>query len=182
MKGIIFNLLEDYINNQLYEDAWEEIVDKCHLDTEAPLDIVGPGTYSDHDFEEIAAKSAIRLKTSKEKLLCQFGRFSLPAIARRYPAFFAPFKHPQDFLKSTGMIHQTEIKKLYKDAETPQFSYYNIDDNHAVLRYSSNRNLKYMVEGLLQGLGDYYKVPLEIMSKKKEQKVWEFTIKFPSAP
>jgi hypothetical protein len=182
MKGIIFNLLEDYVTSCSDEASWEDIVAKCSLESKAPLDIVGPGTYPDNDFLEIVLKAADHLKTNPTELLRQFGRHSTPAIARRYSSFFTPYQHPKDFLKFTGVIHQTEIKKLYKDAKTPQFSCHEIDENHISLKYSSERHLDAMVEGLLEGLGDYYKIPLQIEAKKRNPNSkpasCEFIIKF----
>ncbi len=179
MKGIIFNLLEDYITTQKDEDAWEQILALCSLENQAPLDIVGPGTYSDNDFMEIISQSASFMNLTPADLLHQLGRYALPVIASRYPSFFTPLNHPRDFLKFTGMIHETEIKKLYKDAETPQFGYREIDANHITVKYTSKRFLPTMVEGLLEGLSEFYNIPMQITVQHNSKKPsCEFDIKF----
>jgi len=182
MKGLIFNLLEDYVNGRADGDAWERIIDRCSLETDAPLEIVSPGTYASRDFMEMVSQSAAYLDMDSEELLKKLGCFSVPVLARRYPTFFSHFKHPKNFLKTIGMIHQTEIKKLYKDAKTPHFSYNEVDERHIILRYASGRHLEHMVEGLLQGLGDYYHIPLTIENTKYIRQTGipacEFTVRF----
>ena len=124
MKGIMFNLLEGFVSDKYDTEAWDDILADCDLLTDEPTTIVGPGTYSDKDFAEMVQKTAEYVKVTPEELLIEFGRYVLPQLALRYPHFFTPYNHPRDFLKFTGMIHQTEVKKLYKDSETPHFSCY----------------------------------------------------------
>ncbi len=182
MKGLMFNLLEDYVSSRLDEEAWEQIIDKCRLETDAPLEIVGPGTYSDRDFMEMVSQAAAHLDTNDKELLRQLGSFSIPVLARRYPSFFAHFKHPKTFLKTIGIMHHTEIKKLYKDAAPPLFNYNEIDERRIILKYVSDRHLEHMVAGLLQGLGDYYHIPLTIENTKYTRQAGrpacEFTVRF----
>jgi len=180
MKGIIFNLLEDYLTNALGDDAWETIIISCSLVTEDPLAIVAPGTYADEDFLTITNTAAQRLDQPLETLLKNFGRFILPKLAARYPAFFAHYNHPGTFLKYAGMIHQVEIKKLYNDARTPEFSCQETSTDEVVLTYASQRQLGDMVEGLLEGLADFYQVGTTITrtDKKNDKPVSEFILRF----
>jgi hypothetical protein len=45
MKGVVFNLLEEFIIANSDEDTYEEILDECTFVTDGPF--VGPGTYPD---------------------------------------------------------------------------------------------------------------------------------------
>mgnify|MGYP001610707167 CR=1 FL=1 len=56
MKGIVFNLLEEYITDVLGEDAYDAIVGECDLITREPF--IGPGTYPDEDLVEIITKAS----------------------------------------------------------------------------------------------------------------------------
>jgi len=186
MKGIMFNLLEGFVTEKAGPEIWGGILSDCNLHTTEPSIMVGPGTYPDTDFAEMIQKSADHLKTTPRELLVDLGKYTLPKLAMRYPNFFTPYKHPRDFLKFTGMIHQTEVKKLYKHAETPHFSCHEISEDHIVLKYASKRHYGHMVEGLLHGLGTYYDVPLtvEMVLNKKESdnsSLCEFDLHFGEA-
>jgi hypothetical protein len=54
MKGIIFNILEDFTNEKFGEDEFDFIVEKSILETTDPF--VGPGTYPDSDLFKIVTK------------------------------------------------------------------------------------------------------------------------------
>ena len=160
MKGIIFNLFEEFLDDTQGAGIYEQVIASAHLDTPDPDLMVAPGTYPDADFEAILNAAADHCRTDGDDLLRAFGRYALPLLAQRYPLFFTPFDHPRDFLKQTGMVHHVEIKKLYKDAQTPAFACRE-DGDALVLRYDSERALCPPVEGLITGLGDYYQVPIQ---------------------
>ncbi len=183
MKGIIFNLLEDFITRSLGEDSFEEILSNCGLLTPDPLVIVAPGTYPDQDFHEIVRQAAKYSGSTEAELLRSFGRFALPRLAERYPHFFSSCQHPKDFLKFLSLVHHVEIKKLYKDADTPLFSCRELSNNELILLYSSKRKLCHMVEGLIQGLEDYYLVKISCHRKRcmlHGDNACEFLLRFQS--
>ncbi|MEW6428422.1 MAG: heme NO-binding domain-containing protein [Thermodesulfobacteriota bacterium] len=156
MKGIIFNLLEEFIIDQAGEDAYEAILADCPLTTPDPGLIVAPGTYPDEDFLSLAGCAAHLIGVGKGELLRRFGRFALPRLTRRYAKLFDQFASPGDLLRHTGMIHQVEVRKLYRDAETPLFRCREGEDGGLLLEYRSSRGLCHLVEGLLDGLAGHY--------------------------
>jgi len=166
MKGIIFNLLEEFLVDRLGEDGFDAVVADCADLVSDPTIMVAPGTYPDEDFFAMISQAAILLRVDKKTMLRQFGRYALPCLARRYPDFFTPFEHPRDFLKVTGMVHHVEVRKLYQDARTPHFTCTEKERGGLLLRYHSNRGLCCFVEGLIAGLGDYYQVNIECRQEK----------------
>lgn len=182
MKGIIFNLLEGYLTSIAGEDGFEEIVRQCSLKTAEPMLMVAPGTYPDADFVELVQRAATRLQVSESEFFRNFGRYAIPKMAERYPDFFTPFSNPKDFLKFIGMVHLVEIKKLYLDAEVPDFTFKDTGPDELILRYASHRRLCHMVEGLIEGLAAYYRVKVRYRQSHclmKGDDVCEFHIHFP---
>ncbi len=181
MKGIIFNLLEDYITSRSGEDGYERLLESCSLRTEEPLLMVAPGTYPDADFQEIVRKAAAATTLTEAEFYRDFGRFAIPRMADRYPDFFAPFHHPKDFLKFTGMVHLVEIRKLYRDAQVPDFTCQDTGPGELVLRYTSQRRLCHLVEGLIDGVAAYYGVRTDhrqTLCQHRGDRVCEFLIHF----
>jgi hypothetical protein len=60
MKGIIFNMLEQFIIETADIDTYEEILDECQFSTAEPF--IGPGTYPDADLMQIVGKTVEKLQ------------------------------------------------------------------------------------------------------------------------
>ena len=158
MKGIIFNLLEDFIVEKAGEDGFEEILAAAGLRTTEPF--VGPGSYPDEDLTALVAKAVERLGVPTDEALRAFGRFCIPPLARRFPGFVAPHTHPKAFLLTVDAFHTTEVNKLFEGARSPRFIYESPAPDRLVMRYQSDRRLCALVEGLLDGVATHYGVPI----------------------
>lgn len=181
MKGIIFNLFESFLTAKFGEETYEEILTASDTGSLNPFEIVGPGSYPDEAFNAILAKAAEKTKKDTADILREMGRHSLPILAERYPHFFDDYKHPREFLRTASMIHQVEVRKLYQDAEVPKFFIDDHDNAGLTFTYKSKRRLCHLVEGLLIGLGDHYRVPVEIRQTEcllTGGKVCKFILKF----
>ncbi len=181
MKGIIFNLLEDYITSRSGEGEYERLLARCSLRTEEPLLMVAPGTYPDEDFHEIIRVAAAAADTEVAAFCRDFGRYAIPRMAERYPDFFTPFQHPKAFLKFLGMVHLVEVRKLYRDARVPDFTCRDTGPGELVLLYTSERRLCHLVEGLIEGVAEYYGVRTECrqtLCQHRGDRRCEFHIRF----
>ncbi|MBC8400785.1 MAG: heme NO-binding domain-containing protein [Candidatus Marinimicrobia bacterium] len=159
MKGIIFNLLEDFIIESLGEEQYEDILGECELQTDEPF--VGPGTYPDEDLLAIVNKAVEALGITLPEALRAFGKFCIPKLTSKFPDFMTPHKHPKSFLKTIDTIHHVEVKKLMADAEVPHFSFEEPADDRLILRYHSKRKFCHLMEGLIEGVADYYGSPIQ---------------------
>ncbi len=160
MKGLIFNLLEEFLVARCGETGYELILADCQLITAKPSLMVGPGSYPDQDFTAIIASAAKRLGLSSDELLHEVGQAAIPRLALRYPQFFCSSKHPREFFASLNFIHHLEVKKLYKDTELPRFRCENKADGSLLISYISGRGLCHLFSGLINGVADHYQTPL----------------------
>ena len=158
MKGIIFNLLEDFIVENLGDDALEEILAGTGLRTTEPF--VGPGSYPDEDLMALVAQVVERMGIPTDEALRAFGRFCIPPLVRRFPGFVTPHSHPKDFLLTVDAFHSTEINKLFEGAQCPRFHYESPAPDRLIMRYESERRLCALVEGLLEGVATHFDVPI----------------------
>ncbi len=159
MKGIIFNLFEDFVVEKLGAEAYEEILASAGLQTTEPF--VGPGSYPDEDLFALVASAVKRMGVPTAEALRAFGRFCIPPLARRFPRFMTPHAHPKDFLLTVDAFHSTEVNKLFDGARCPRFHYETPTPDRLVMRYESERRMCALVEGLLDGVATYYGVPIE---------------------
>ena len=61
-----------------------------------------------------------------------------------------------------------EVLKLYPDAELPHLACEVKSPTEMELIYSSNRPFSELAYGLMEGCGDFFKVPLEIEMQQME--------------
>jgi hypothetical protein len=158
MKGIIFNLLEEFVVETQGIEVYEEILASTSLRTAEPF--VGPGSYPDEDLMALVAATIARLGIDQDSALRAFGRFCIPKLAQRFPALMAPYRHPKAFLLTVTKLHDLEMRKLYPDATPPRFAYESPAEDRLVMRYLSPRKLCALVTGLIDGVAEYYGVPI----------------------
>ncbi len=159
MKGILFNILEDFLEENVGEERLEDIVASCDLLTKDPF--VAPGTYPDEDFLKIVQQSTKEFGCSQSEFLQQLGQFSFFKLADRYPGFVSPYQHPKDFLKTIENVVHVEVRKLYTDTYLPTFVYKEPSEQELIITYYSKRKLYHLMEGLIEGVAKYFKVKID---------------------
>jgi predicted hydrocarbon binding protein len=158
MKGIIFNLLEDFLSERLGEEKFEELIDGCSLKTREPF--VGPGSYPDEDFLAIVDRTVEITGMGRAEALQTFGKFCIGKLALKYPFFFDRHDDSKAFLKTLNAMHSLEVRKLYANAKPPEFVIEDSSPDRLVMRYMSERKLCPLVKGLIEGVAEYYGAPI----------------------
>jgi len=158
MKGIIFNLLEDFLKENLGEERFEDLIEGCSLKTREPF--VGPGSYPDEDLLAIVDRVVEVTGMTKAEALRAFGKFCIGSLARKYPLFFNRHHDAKAFIKTLNVLHSLEVKKLYADAKPPEFVMEDPSPGRLIMRYTSERKLCLLVEGLIEGVAAHYGAPI----------------------
>ncbi len=181
MKGIVFNLLEQFITDKLGDERLEEVLEGSPLKTKEPF--VGPKTYPDEDLSAIITTASRVSGITEPELVRRFGRFCFPKLAEKYPLFLEPHRHPKPFLKSVDGIIHVEVKKLYLDAEPPEFTYEDPAEDRLIIKYRSKRRLCRFMEGMIEGVADFYRLPIIYTQEScmlDGGEACEFHLNFPS--
>lgn len=164
MKGIIFNMLEDFLKERLGEERFEELIESCSLITREPF--VGPGSYPDEDLLAIVDRAVEVTGMTKAEALRAFGRFCIGKLARKYPPFFDKHNNAKAFLKTINAVHNIEVKKLYAGAKPPEFIMEDSSPDRLTMRYMSERKLCPLVEGLIEGVAEHYGAPIRFRQRR----------------
>ncbi len=154
MKGSIFKLFEEFVTERYGLDAYEDLLDETSLETTEPF--VGPGTYPAGDLIALLTTASTNHGLSVDELLRDFGRFAFASLARAVPTLMACLDDPRSFLLGLESVIHTEVRKLYPEADPPRFAAVERGPDELELRYESALGLFSLVEGLLDGLGDWY--------------------------
>lgn len=152
MKGIVFSLLNEMVEEVFGLAAWSQLLD----DTGLEGIYVATETYDDAELFALvgAAENATGIPASD--LVRQFGEYMIPHFASSYPVFFEGQTSLKQFLLTVDQVIHVEVRKLYPNAGLPEFNYEDIEDSELVMLYSSPRKLCALAEGLISGSAKHF--------------------------
>ncbi|MEL0097638.1 MAG: heme NO-binding domain-containing protein [Planctomycetaceae bacterium] len=159
MQGIIFNLLEEIVTRDLGADTWDDLLDGAGLDGVYTAFV----NYPDDQLLSLVSVAAGALDKPESDIIRWFGQNAIPLLAERYANFFTSCENTRAFLLSLNDIIHPEVRKLYPDADVPDFDYEASNPEFLILRYTSSRQICALAEGLIMGAGSYFneKITLE---------------------
>lgn len=161
MKGVIFNVLEEVVEEHFGVDFWDEAVERAGV-TGAYTSL---GSYTDDELVSLVGAIAELARVSRNDVLVLGGRLGFRHLASRHTDLLVGLTSWRDVLAHLDGIIHPEVKKIYPDAEVPEFD---ADakrpaDASMLLEYRSPRELCALAEGLVLGLGDWFDAALAVV-------------------
>jgi predicted hydrocarbon binding protein len=164
MKGIIFNLFEDFVTENFGLEVWSDVLETAN--PQSGKVFIAPKTYPDEDFLSLVS-ATVQIKDIDLSITVKsFGKFALDKLANRYEEFLTPHKSAKEFLLSMNSVIHVEIKKLFEGSEPPEFTYEDTAENKLTMHYSSKRKLCVLMEGFLEGVADYYGIRINYNQRR----------------
>lgn len=154
MKGIVFNEFINMVETVFDEDMVDDIMDSVDLASGGAYTSVG--TYSHEELVVMVVELSNRCGTPVPDLINAFGKHLAKVFSVKYADFFNECPDTLSFLKKIDNHIHVEVKKLYPDAELPEFSYDDSDPDNFQLIYSSVRGFSDLAEGLIEGSAQHY--------------------------
>ena len=152
MKGIIFNLAEGVVRDEMGDDMWDDVLERAGLDGS----YTALGTYADAELEMLGGALSDLTGASVSDLMRHVGRRGLRAMAGRYPEFFEPFDNSRSLLLGLNSMVHPEVRRLFPGAEIPELEHRQVSDRQLDLAYVSSRGRCDLAEGLVLGAGDHF--------------------------
>jgi hypothetical protein len=152
MKGIIFNLVEEVVTESYGEDTWDSLLDAAELDGS----YTSLGSYPDADLFALVGAASTALGVPPEQVVRTLGEGAIPLLAERFPEFFQPHPGTRPFLLTLNDIIHAEVRKLYPDADLPEFEFDSSGEDELTLTYRSARQLCALAEGFIVGTARHY--------------------------
>ena len=176
MKGIIFNVLSEYVEEKHGLEVWD------HLLTDTNLNGIytSAGNYPDEQLFALVTRACEMLQADLEVVLLDFGRYALRAFKGRYPIFFEAHTCRSFLLSVDAVIHR-EVLKLYPGADLPSLRYEEPEDGSLHIIYQSHRNLPPLAQGLILGATDVFKENIRIEAHQ-EGTATRFILHFSTTP
>ena len=120
MKGMVFTMLSEMVEEQFGADAWDDLIDATNPQSQGIY--VATDLYPDEELVAYVAAMSETLAVPADQLVRAFGNYLLGRFATIHPAFFADH-NLKSFLKSVHDVIHVEVKKLHPDAVLPHFDY-----------------------------------------------------------
>ncbi len=147
MKGVIFNAVQDAVERNFGEDAWDDTLGRAGVDGS----YTSLGNYD--DAELVAVIGALPDETGAEvpDRLRWVGIHAVPFLVAAFPQFFENVTL-REFLPALNHMIHPEVRKLYPGATPPDFDITVVDDQTVHLRYVSQRRMSVLAEGFILGV------------------------------
>ena len=152
MKGIIFNLVEEVVTEAYGADTWDSLLDDAALDGS----YTSLGSYPDTDLFALVGAASKSLGVSPDQVVRTLGEGAIPLLAERFPEFFEPHAGTRTFLLTLNDIIHAEVRKLYPDADLPEFDFDTSAADGLTLGYRSGRQLCQLAEGFITGSARHF--------------------------
>jgi len=149
MKGIVFTAFLDMVETAFSPDMVDSIVQAAALPHGGAYTAVG--TYPHAEMGRLVAELSARCGTPPAELLRHYGRHLFGHFHQEHGHFFDDVKDSFGFLARVEEVIHVEVRKLYPDAELPEFETTSVSEYHLRMTYRSPRCLGDFAEGLIQG-------------------------------
>lgn len=114
------------------------------------------GYYPAEELKAMVGQLSRRTGQSVDDLLRAFGGHLAQRFSQAHSQYFSAHRHPFDLLASIdGHIH-VEVRKLYPQAQLPQFDVLERTPQRMRLRYRSERRMQMLALGLIDGVFALY--------------------------
>ena len=159
MKGMVFTMLSDLVEDQFGISMWDDLIDETKPASEGIYTSVD--VYPDEELLAYVVALSERSGVPIPDLVRAFGKFVLTKFATIHPEFFEDHS-AKSFLKSVHDVIHVEVKKLHPGVVLPEFEYDDPGDNQLVMHYYSPRNLCHLAEGLIEGAAERFGVDVTL--------------------
>lgn len=149
MKGMVFTELLDMVEDKFGIDMVDAVIEDADLPVSKGA-YTAVGTYPHEEIVSIVMQLSKHSGIAPNELLKIFGEHLFSRFHEAYPKFFLSASDSFSFLENIDQYIHVEVRKLYPDAELPEFSCER-SDNQLKMTYTSSRHMEDFAEGLIRG-------------------------------
>lgn len=160
MKGLVLDGLLGFIRASHDEVFTEQLLSGLDLPSRGVYTSVG--TYDIAEMHTILAAYCQQTDSKPSAILFAFGRWMFPKLIMRYVASHTTPRNTFELLRTLDGVIHVEVRKLYNDAELPEFRATEVSDTCMRLRYRSARRLEDFAEGLIHGSAAFFGESIQV--------------------
>jgi hypothetical protein len=178
MKGVVFTEFLELVEDKFSLEIADRIITQSDLPSGGAYTSVG--TYDYTEIVQLVVNLSKETQIPVPDLIKVFGQHLAQRFYAGFPMFFEQAPDVFDFLKNVDDYIHVEVKKLYPDAQLPMIACEVIDPKQLILTYSSARPFGDLAEGLIDGVIQIYKEPVNVqrenVSTEEGNNIVRFTL------
>ncbi len=160
MKGIVFTEFLEMVEGEFGFEVVDKITSLTQLHDQGAYTAVG--NYPHGDMLAMIGKLSETVGLEPRDLTYTFGRYLFRTFAREYTSFFKDITTSKEFLSGIETVIHSEVRKLYPEAQLPQFEC-EVDSNGSlIMDYTSPRPFADLAEGLIKECIAYFKEEITV--------------------
>lgn len=175
MQGIMFTEFLEMVEKHFSIDIAEDVLERSHLESNGVYTSVG--TYDYRELLELTENLAEVSGLPESGLIMMYGTFLFSQFVQRYPELFEGTTCAIDFLETINTRIQNEVRKLYPDAQLPNFETARIGDASLDMIYRSSCSLADLAEALIAGCIEHFGSK-SVMTREDDQDEGGFFTRF----
>jgi len=153
MKGVVFTEFLEMVESLFGLETTDSLLELPQLESGGAYTAVG--TYDAAELVAMVLELSRLERTPVPELLHAYGKHLFGRFAVLFPQMFEGVSGADEFLAQVdGHIH-VEVRKLYPEAELPEFDARRTEEGF-VLEYRSERPFAHFAAGLIQGCLEHY--------------------------
>lgn len=156
MKGFVFTEFIRFVEKEHGMEMVDEMIESSNLPSEGVY-----SAFNSYPFDELVTMLSFvcqKTEASAEFLLEEFGKFVFPYLIGKHSYIITEYDNALELIAGIESHIHVEVKKLYEDAELPQFRIVEKHDNKLILIYNSKRGLTYFAIGLIKQTFSHFNV------------------------
>lgn len=174
MKGIIFTELMEMVEEGHGMEVADRLLSLPDLSTGGVF--IATGTYPVSDLEILLEELERILGADRDTLLKIFSGHLFKAFERRYADLLGSYTDTFGLLKMIENHIHVEVRKLYPDAELPEFEVESESDRELVLIYKSSRKMEALALGLMEAAARHFNEEFDIQSTQIDKGTTRFCL------
>jgi len=155
MKGAVFTIFQEMIEDKFGMECWEELLSKSDLPSEGIY--TSSDTYDDQEILSLVVALSEYSNLPVPDLVEAFGRYLFPALAHSLPPSMTDYPDLWSLLDAVDSVIHVEVHKLYPDAVTPKILVTErLGEDAIKLLYQSPRKMCLLAIGLVHQAAESY--------------------------
>ena len=160
MKGIVFTEFLEMVETEFSPEVADRMIEDSAVPTCGAY--AATGTYDAAELVSLVKSLSAQAEVPVPDLLVAYGRALFSRFVELYGSFFDGVENAFQFLGQVEHYIHIEVRKLYPDAELPQFEYEEQSDDRMVMVYRSQRPFARFAEGLIHGCIAHFGEPIAL--------------------
>ena len=160
MKGLVFTTFFSHVEERYGVEMVDDIIEAARLPHDGAYTSVG--TYPFTEMVSLVTALTAATGTPLPTTLDAFGAYCIQTWVNYAPQFFRQSRKLFDILESVDEFHETEVRRLYPDAELPSFVKEERSETRLVLGYYSCKPLAALAMGAIKGAAEHLGQSVEV--------------------